>query len=794
MLVSKNWLADHLDLTGLSNPEFDDILTFAGVEVEGLSEQGVSTDSVVVAQIVQTEQHPNADRLSVTQVDAGEGELRQIVCGAKNYKVGDKVPCALPGAELPGGFTIGETVMRKVESRGMLCSAVELGLGTDHSGLMILPPEWETGKPLHHFVENDTIFEIEITPNRPDLLSHHGMAREVAALTGRELKAVEIPSVELAPAGEALSVEGQETCPFYTAVNIRTVTVCESPDWLKIRLEAIGLRPINNVVDITNFVLHELGQPLHAFDASRVDGGIRVRYAAEGEKFPALDEETYELTATDCVISDQSGAALALGGVMGGELAGVTESTTDVILESAWFDPPSIRRTARRLNLHSDSSYRFERGVDPQGVLKASTLAAKLIVELAGGSIEGPTLCAGETPSLTGTVTLDPARLQQLVGGAVSMEEANQALERLGLTPAGDDQWQVPSHRLDLQRHIDLVEEVVRVAGLDAIPARNLASAAIPSAVDARYDLELDLKKQLAALGFYEAQTIKLIAENQLRDALPLRPLHDGDIIRVSLPLSEDHSVMRPSLAPSLLSTASRNVRQGAKAVRFFEIGRCFRNAGSGKATDLEMDALGILLGGTTRPDFWNSAHDTGSDAFALKGVIETILPGTQVQLTPAQPGNFLQAAQVVANGRTIGSFAQLSPSRGRELDLDYPVYLAELDLSRVCVLRGDGSHVVELPQFPGSSRDAAMEAPADLANAEIEKAIRKLNEPLLVSFGCFDVFRDPTGEKLNAARKSVAYSFHYRATDRTLKSEEVDAAHQKMLQHLEKTLPISYR
>ena len=320
MLVSKNWLANHLDLTGLSNPEFDDILTFAGVEVEGLSEQGVSTDSVVVAQIVQTEQHPNADRLSVTQVDAGEGELRQIVCGAKNYKVGDKVPCALPGAELPGGFTIGETVMRKVESRGMLCSAVELGLGTDHSGLMILPPEWETGKPLRHFVENDTIFEIEITPNRPDLLSHHGMAREVAALTGRELKAVEIPSVELAPAGEALSVEGQETCPFYTAVNIRTVTVCESPDWLKTRLEAIGLRPINNVVDITNFVLHELGQPLHAFDASRVDGGIRVRYAAEGEKFPALDEETYELTATDCVISDQSGAALALGGGASGRV------------------------------------------------------------------------------------------------------------------------------------------------------------------------------------------------------------------------------------------------------------------------------------------------------------------------------------------------------------------------------------------------------------------------------------------------------------------------------------------
>ena len=794
MLVSRNWLADHLDLSGLSNSEFDDILTFAGVEVEGISEQGVSTDSVVVARIVQTEQHPNADRLSVTQVDAGEGELRQIVCGAKNYKVGDKVPCALPGAELPGGFTIGETVMRKVESRGMLCSAVELGLGTDHSGLMILPSEWETGKPLHQFVENDTIFEIEVTPNRPDLLSHHGMAREVAALTGRNLKTPEIPSAKLAPAGASLNLEDQETCPFYTAVHIKNVTVGESPDWLKSRLEAIGLRPINNVVDLTNFVLHELGQPLHAFDASKVNGGIRVRYAGEGEEFSALDEETYTLTATDCVISDQSGSALALGGVMGGEESGVTESTRDVILESAWFDPPSIRRTARRLNLHSDSSYRFERGVDPQGVLKASALAAKLIAELTGGTTEEPTLCAGEAPTLAGTVTLDPARLQQLVGGAVSMEDANQSLKRLGLTPCGDDQWQVPSYRLDLQRHIDLAEEVVRVAGLDSIPARNLSSTAIPTTVDARYDLELDLKKQLAALGFYETQTIKLIAENQLRDALPLRPLHEGDIIRVSLPLSEDHSVMRPSLAPSLLSTASRNVRQGAKAVRFFETGRCFRNAGGGKAPDLEMDALGILLGGSSQPDFWESLQDTASDAFTLKGVIETILPDAQVQLVSAQPGNFLQAAQVLANGKTIGSFAQLSPSRGRELDLEFPVYLAELDLTRVCDLRGGGSRVVELPQFPGSSRDASMEVPVDLANAEIEKSIRKLNEPLLVSFGCFDVFRDSSGQKLTADRKSVAYSFNYRAADRTLKSDEVDAAHQKVLQHLENALPISYR
>ena len=794
MLVSRNWLAEHLDLTDLSNAELDDILTFAGIEVEGISEQGVSSDLVVVACIMKTEPHPNADRLSVTQVDAGEGELRQIVCGAKNYKVGDKVPCALPGARLPGGFEIGETVMRKVESRGMLCSAVEIGTGSDHSGLMILPADWETGKPVHNFVENDTIFEIEVTPNRPDLLSHHGMAREVAALTSRDLKTVEIPLAELAPAGNALSLEGQDTCTFYTAVTIRDVKVGESPEWLRTRLESIGLRPINNIVDITNFVLHELGQPLHAFDAAKVNGGICIRNAGEDEIFSALDEEDYKLNTSDCVVSDHSGSALALGGVMGGQDSGVTESTSDVILESAWFDPPSIRRTARRLNLHSDSSYRFERGVDPQGVTSASAFAASLIVRLAGGSIEGPTIYAGDPPELSGAVTLDPDRLQQLVGGAIPMDKAANALERLGLTSTGENQWQIPSYRLDLQRHVDLAEEIVRVNGLDAIPSRNLARAAIPGRVDTRYDLELDLKKRLAALGFYEAQTIKLIAESQLPDVLPLRPLQDGDIIRVSLPLSEDHSIMRPSLAPSLLSTASRNVRQGAKAVRFFETGRCFRNAGGGKATDLETDALGIILGGSIQPDFWSRRADDACDAFALKGVLENILPGVQLQLTPADPGNFILAAQVTANGKTIGSFAQLSPSRGRELDMEFPVYLAELDLNRVCELRGDNSHVVELPQFPGSSRDAAMEAPAELANAEIEKSIRKLDESLLVSFACFDVFRDSTGKKMDSGRKSLAYTFYYRAADRTLKSEEVDVAHQKTLRHLEKTLPISYR
>ena len=384
--------------------------------------------------------------------------------------------------------------------------------------------------------------------------------------------------------------------------------------------------------------------------------------------------------------------------------------------------------------------------------------------------------------------------LEQMVGGAIPLEAAEEALGRLGLVKQQDNEWLIPSYRQDLQRHVDLVEEIVRVRGLEAIPSRNLSIAVPSGKEDARYDLELDLKKQLAALGFFEANCIKLISESQLRDALPLRPLQEGDLIKVRLPLSEDHCMMRPSLSPALLSTASRNVRQGARQIRFFETGRCFRNAGGGKARDLETDVIGIILGGQRIPDSWQNSGDELVDSFDLKGVLSSILPGVEVQLSPVEPGNFLLNSQILCNGKTIGSFAQLSPSRGRELDLDFPVYLAELDLNRVCALRQGKSHVTELPQFPGSSRDAAMEVPSDLPNSKIEKAIQKLNEPLLVSFGCFDVFRDSSGNKLDAERKSLAYTFHYRSEDRTLTSDEVDAAHQKTLDHLTEMLPVRFR
>jgi phenylalanyl-tRNA synthetase beta chain len=792
MNISLNWLSTHLDLSGKSTQEIDDLFTFAGVEVEGIVSKGISSEKIVVAQIEEAVQHPNADKLKVTQVDCGEATLRQIVCGAQNYKVGDKVPCCLPGAELPGGFTIGETTMRKVESRGMLAAAAEIGLPPGEDGLLILPADSPIGLPVKQLFDSDTLLELEVTPNRPDLLSHYGMARELATLLKTPLKPLEIRSADVSSA-QNIRIESPSACPLYTAIRITGVTIKESPQWLKQRLESIGLRPINNIVDVTNFVLHELGQPLHAFDAAKLTGNIIVRQATDGETFLALDESEHILTTDDLLISDESGAALALAGVMGGLHSGVTATTTDILLESAYFTPQGIRRTSRRTALSSDSSYRFERGVDPQGVLTASALAVKLILETAGGTAEASTQVAGEAPSLTKPVALDVGKLNQLMGHSISLADAEEILTRLGLEKLTDGTWNVPSFRADLQRHIDLVEEIARVHGLANVPSRLQGTFVPASPVDHAYDADMILRRRLAALGMYECQTIKLIADHQLTDTLPLRPMQDGDIIRVKLPLSEDHAVMRPSIVPGLIASAARNVRQQQKSLRFFEMGRVFRNAGGGKAKDQESETLAILLSGPVAPAAWNQ-QERPADLQDLKGLINALVPDKTIRFAPREREGFVLGCDIKADDQNIGVFARLLPARERELDFTTPVFVAELDLTKLRKLLSGIDHVEDLPQFPGSSRDAAMEVASTLPNADIETLLLKLAEPLLVAFECFDVFTDPTGQKLPADRKSLAYRFQYRAPDRTLKAEEVDAAHQKVLETLTQKLGVKFR
>src|SRR6476620_559373 len=416
MKFSVNWLREFVDLP--KNPEdIAELLTRAGIETKNIETRGANVDEVIVSQITASSRHPNADRLTVCEVDDGSGTKRQIVCGATNYEVGDKVPLALPGAKLPNGTEIRKSKLRGVESEGMLCSAIERGLGSDAAGLLILSPEAKVGSPISDLFPSDTILDVEITPNRGDLLSHCGLAREIAALTGKKLKST--PRDAKIPVKKTgVTISATRECPFFSARKIDNVKVGPSPQWLRAKIEGVGIRSINNIVDISNFVMLELGQPTHAFDADRLKGDINVRLARDGEKFLALDGKTYALKREMCVVADQE-RAVGIGGVMGGEETGVTESTKNILLEAAYFLPASVRKTARELNLPSDASYRFERGVDPEMILRASARATELIQDIAGGTAAKEIQIAGKLPANPADVSLRYEKCDHVIGIAI---------------------------------------------------------------------------------------------------------------------------------------------------------------------------------------------------------------------------------------------------------------------------------------------------------------------------------------------------------------------------------------
>lgn len=827
MNISHNWLAQYIDLEGLSTQEMSDMLTFAGVEVEGTVQRGVSTDLVVVAQVMQKTPVEGSDHLNVCLVDAGEGSLRQIVCGAQNYKVGDKVPCALPGAVLPGGWEIKEGKMMGHASCGMLCSASELGLPDKEHGLWILPQDYAIGTPVRSFTPTDTLFELEITPNRPDQLSHWGMARELAGISGRALKADPAPEqVETAPAGESICLSAPEVCPLYTATRISGVKIGPSPEWLAERLVAIGLHPINNVVDITNYCLFELGHPLHAFDAKYISGHMNIRRAAEGEKFLSLMDEEYTLSEQDLVISDASGAALALGGVMGGKHSGVTEETTDIVLESAWFLPSAVRQTSRRLGLSSDSSYRFERGTSPWNALRAAARAIQLILECAGGTAETIRV-AGQAPCLVpeskaatatvleqGTqakvyyaldqVQLDWAELDVMTNGSIPHEEGRRILKNLGLHESTPGTWDCPPWRLDLKRSCDLLEEIVRVYGINNIPATSTSVYVPETPHDRAHDYRSTLSHRLAGAGFWEVQTFKLIAEQSIdptiasvQYALPIKPMMEGDIIRVSLPISEDHAVLRPSLAPGLLAVAARNINQGMDVLRFFECGRVFRNTGGGKGRDIENEVLGILMAGKLTPACWADTKPAMVGTEHLRAVLDILVPKAAISVTPTKMPRESAAlgADILINGQACGFFARVAPAVCRALGLPQECCYAELDMRKLQQVATAPFKVKELPQFPGSSRDASLELPATTRHADVLKAVEAAKQKLLDSCRLKDVFADPSGVRIPADRKAMTYTFLYRDAKKTLTAAEVDEAHQAVLKALKDKLSgVSFR
>ncbi len=794
MNVSLKWLSDHVDFSEYSMAELDDLLTFTGIEVEGIQSL---PEHLVVAEVISSDPHPDADKLSVCQVDDGSGTPRQIVCGAKNYKVGDKVPLALPGCVLDAGegktFEIKEGKLRGVPSLGMMCAAAEIGLTDDADGLMILSGDLTPGTPLSEVYP--AVFELEITPNRPDCLSHLGVARELAAIAGKTLSGASHHGESVTPEKVATDEEikiSTEGCPYYTARMIRGVKVAESPSWLKEKLESIGLRPINNIVDIANYVLMEMGHPMHAFDTAKLDGGIHVREAVAGEEFVALDGETYPLSAADLVIADRS-KPVAVGGIMGGEDSGVTESTTDLLLESAYFVSSRIRRTARRLNLHSDSSYRFERGADAHQVAGASDLATRLILEIAGGTADDELIVCGEKPAAPASVALDNDDCRSVIGAEIPDEKIESILTSLGLSKSGKV-WDIPTFRLDLGRSIDLVEEVARVYGLDQVPSNQGAWFSPASKADHSFDFAAKIQSALVGRGFFETRNLKLISDLQLSDDLATS--HRGmSPIRLKNPLNDEQDYLRPGLVPGLLATAQRNQRFGNTDLRLFEMGRVFTV--TPKGGEVEHEHLALLMTGARNPRGWANVKPESIDIHDLRAALQVICPEGLI-FNPVDDDRMLCACSIeIGRGKKaakLGLAGIVTPSRARELDLDAPVMVAELNLKKLAAAAGADLKYAELPKFPGSSRDVAMLVSADMAAGAVSDFFAAHQEPLLESVELFDVFQDPSGEKLPADKKSLAYSISYRAADRTLESAEVDSAHSKLLDSLKSGLNVDFR
>ena len=777
MKFSVNWLREFADLP--KNPEdIAELLTRAGIEIKKIETRGANVENVIVSQITASSRHPNADRLTVCEVDDGSGTKRQIVCGATNYKVGDKVPLALPGAKLPNGTEIRKSKLRGVESEGMLCSPIELGLGEDASGLLILSPDAKVGAPIGNLFQADTILDVEITPNRGDLLSHFGLAREIAALSGSKIKITPPDSnIEINKSG--VTIAATRECPFFSLREIDNIKVGPSPQWLRAKIESVGVRSINNIVDISNFVMLELGQPTHAFDADKLKGSINVRLARDGEKFLALDGKTYSLKPDNCVVADQE-RAVGIGGVMGGEETGVTDSTKNILLEAAYFLPASIRRTARDLNLQSDASYRFERGVDPGMILRASQRAAELMRDIAGGTPAKQIHVAGELPADPADVSLSYEKCSRVIGVAINPKTVDEILTRFGLRKtAGTSEsamWKIPSYRRDLQRDVDLIEEVLRGYGIDKVPGRTRGRFMATSAADRSHDLEtIVVRQRLAGFGWSEVRTSKLISRSAMAS---------NEAVELRNPLSEDHVALRPNLVSGLIDVLERNIRAGAESVSFFEIGRVFPPSKD------EERHLGILLWGNIgSASNWRSQTRRNLDLFDLKGTLEAIVPN--LSFRQAKRPDFALAVEIFSDDELIGFGGQLSADKS---SAPGPVLIAEVNADRFLDRGASAKKFRELDRYPAITRDIAMIVPEKLTHTEILRVIQDASEPLLETVELFDLFNTKEGADPIGSGKSLAYRLTYRSKNRTLTNEEVNAAHAKIRERLKRELGVTLR
>jgi len=772
MKFSENWLRELVEIKA-DRAALAHALTMAGLEVEELTPLGEQLGGVVVAEIVAADKHPEADRLQVCKVNAGTGEPLQIVCGAPNARVGIKVPLATVGATLPGGIAVKAAKLRGVESFGMLCSAKELGIDNDASGLLELPLDAPIGQPLATYLGlPDASIELKLTPNRPDCLGLLGLAHDVAALFGSHVK---MPAQADAPvtgnARRGIRLEAGKDAPRYLGRIIEGIDLAaRTPLWLAERLRRAGLRPISAVVDVTNYVMLELGQPLHAFDNDKLDGDIVVRHARDGETLKLLDGSEVKLDSGFVLIAEEKNA-LAVAGVMGGYDSRVTDATHNIFLESAHFAPAAIMGRARKLGMHTDASHRFERGVDPELPRRALERATELLLAIAGGKA-GPVLVAENPADLPkpATVTLRRARLKRVLGVEVADSEVTRIFTALGMQVAATDEgWRItaPSSRFDIELEEDLVEEVARIYGYDNIPTHTPEGAlALATEPEARLN-ELAVREQLAAREYYEAVNLAFVSQ-----ALLDKWGFTENLVPLANPLSADLAVMRPSLLPGLIEALSYNRARQQDRVRLFEIGRVFA-AGD---PPLETPSLAIVASGNAHAEQWGEAA-RALDFFDLKGDLDALIawggePQHWAVHADGLPGWLHpgRAARVTRDGATVGYLGALHPRLAKALDLGPDVHVLELALEPLLARRLPKAQPVA--RFPGVRRDIAVDVPEQVSWSQIEQAVRATLGTTLADLRLFDRY---SGKGIEAGRKSLAMGLILQDASRTLTDDDAD-------------------
>ncbi len=820
MNISYNWLKEYVDFD-LTPEEVSAALTSIGLETDGVEEvQSIKggLEGLVVGEVLTCEPHPNSDHMHITTVDLGEGEPVQIVCGAANVAAGQKVIVATLGTKLYDGdqsFTIKKSKLRGVESNGMICAEDEIGVGTSHDGIIVLPQDVVPGTLAKDYydIKSDYVFEVDITPNRADACSHYGVARDLYAWlvqNGYQTSLHRPETSEFKVDNHDMDidvvVENTEACPRYAGVAIKNVTVKESPEWLQNKLRLIGVRPVNNIVDITNYILHAYGQPMHCFDADKIKGGkIVVKTCQEGTKFVTLDEVERKLSERDLMICNAE-EPMCIAGVFGGLDSGTTEATKDVFLESAYFHPTWVRKTARRHGLSTDSSFRFERGIDPNGTIYALKEAAILVKELAGGEIASDIKDNYPAPVADFAVELSYEYVNSLVGKVIPAETIKSIVTSLEMKIVAETaeglSLSIPAYRVDVQRPCDVVEDILRIYGYNnvEIPTSLKSSLNVEGEVDKSVKLQNLVSEQLVGCGFNEILNNSLTAASYYDGLETYKP---ENLVRVMNPLSNDLNVMRASLLFGGLECIQHNANRKNADLRFFEFGNCYHFNAEKKNPEKVLAAyseelhLGLWLTGKYISNSW--AHpDMNSSVYELKAYVLNIFSRLGVNLGAMVFGNLSDDIYSVAisihtrGGKLVATFGVLSKKLQKAFDIDNEVYYADINWKELMkAIKGKKVTYTEISKFPAVKRDLALLIDKKVQFAEIEKIAYETDKKLLKSVELFDVYE---GKNLEAGKKSYAVSFVLQDENATLNDKQIDKLMQKLITNLQNKLDAKLR